>query len=171
MKEGRRLLPGEKAFGLLVLILSLFLSYHAYDIAGFSSISSAGTFPMVAAAVMVFCSLVVVWRNFRMPRVEADGFRGEMRRFAVEIAPLRPLGIYVGIIVAYMFAIEPLGFSISSLVFLFASFWYLHRKGLVFAAGLSIASVTAIYALFRVVFKVVLPEAEWLDLGPLGLGG
>ena len=37
----------------LLMALSLFVLIQAYLISGFSSISSAGTFPMVAAAIMV----------------------------------------------------------------------------------------------------------------------
>jgi hypothetical protein len=167
----RRLNPGETAFGYLMLAFSLFLLYQTYKIAGFSSISSGGAYPMFAAALMVIGSAAIVIRNRRSPKVEASGPTEEWRRFRREVAPPYPLVGYVGIIVLYMLLIEPLGFNISSFLFLFGSFAYLYRKGIWLALGLSFGSVVIIYVVFRLVFRVILPEAEWLDLGFLGLGG
>ncbi len=167
----RRLLPGETAFGYLMLAFSLFLLYQTYRIAGFSSISSGGAYPMFAAALMVISSLVIVLRNRRSPKVEAAGPAGEWHRFRHEVAPPYPLIGYVGIMVLYMVLMEPLGFNLSSFLFLFGSFAYLYRRGIWLALGLSLGSVAVIYVVFRLVFRVILPEAEWLDLGFLGLGG
>jgi hypothetical protein len=167
----RRLNPGETAFGYLMLAFSLFLLYQTYKIAGFSSIDSGGAYPMFAAALMVISSAAVVIRNRRSPKVEASGPAGEWRRFRLEVAPPYPLIGYVGIIVLYMLLVLPLGFNVSSFLFLFGSFWYLYRKGIWLAVGLSVGSVVSIHIVFRLVFRVILPEAEWLDLGFLGLGG
>ncbi|MDX9861344.1 MAG: tripartite tricarboxylate transporter TctB family protein [Rhodospirillales bacterium] len=167
----RRLNPGETAFGYLMLAFSLFLLYQTYTIAGFSSISSGGAYPMFAAALMVISSLVVVVRNRCSPKVEATGPAEEWRRFRHEVAPPYPLIGYIGIIVLYMLLVEPLGFNLSSFLFLFGSFAYLYRRGIWLALGLSIGSVVVIYIVFRLVFRVILPEAEWLDLSLLGLGG
>jgi len=126
----RRLLPGETAFGYLMLAFSLFLLYQTYRIAGFSSISSGGAYPMFAAALMVISSLVVVLRNRRSPKVEATGPAGEWHRFRHEVAPPYPLIGYIGIMVLYMLLMEPLGFNLSSFLFLFGSFAYLYRRGI-----------------------------------------
>lgn len=166
----RRLLPGEKAFGYVIFFFSLFLFYHAYKISGFSSISSAGGWPMAATAMMALCSVIIIIRNWRSPQVEAKNALAEMRRFGKEILPPNPLLGYVAIIVAYMLLLEPLGFNISSFLFLFASFLYLHRKNMWKMLLLSLGSVVVIYFTFQVVFRVILPEAEWIDLGSLGLG-
>lgn len=166
----RRLLPGEKAFGYILFLFSLFLFYESYKIAGFSSISSAGGWPMAASAVMVVCSLLIIGRNRRMPQVEVTGALHALRRFGKEILPPHPLLGYVAIIVAYMLALEPIGFNVSSFLFLLASFWYLHRKGLVLALALSLGSVAAIYVTFQVIFRVILPAGDWLDLSVIGLG-
>ena len=171
MKEARRLKPGEKAFGYLMLALSLFLFYHAYEISGFSSISSAGGWPMFAAFVMIVCSVIVILRNLRQEPVEIDSRLHELRRFVREIFPPHPLVAYVFIIVAYMLAIEPLGFNISSFLFLLFSFLYLYRRGFWLTLALSLGAVVIIYVTFELVFRVILPQAEWLDLSVIGLGG
>lgn len=167
----RRLNPGETAFGYLMLAFSLFLFYQTYKIAGFSSISSGGAYPMAAAALMVASSLFVLLRNRRMPKVEAAGPAEEWRRFRKEVAPPYPLLGYAGIMLLYMVLIEPLGFNLSSFLFLFGSFLYLYKRGIWLTLGLSVGSVALIYLVFQVVFRVILPGAEWLDLSVIGLGG
>lgn len=165
----RRLYPGEKAFGYLMLAFSLFLLYHTHKIAGFSSISSGGAFPMAAAVLMVVSSVVIVLRNRRMPKVEASGPAEEWRRFRKEIAPPYPMVGYIAIMVGYMVLMEPLGFNLSSFLFLFGSFWYLYRRGIWLTLGLSFGSVIVIYVVFQLIFRVILPAGDWLEL--IGLGG
>ena len=163
MKERRRLMPGESAFAWLALAFGLFLFYESYKIAGFSSISSAGGTPLAASGLMVLCALTIVLSNRRALPVDAATWREELRRFHVEILPLQPLIVYVLIILAYMLLLEPLGFNLTSLLFLFVSFWYLHRKGLWIATWVSVVSVVAIYVTFQLVFQVTLPDGDWLE--------
>lgn len=125
---------------------------------------------MAATAMMALCSVIIVIRNWRSPRVEASSRLQELRRFGREILPPHPLLGYVAIIIAYMLLLEPLGFNISSFLFLFVSFLYLYRKNRWKMLLLSIGSVVVIYFTFQVVFRVILPEAEWIDLSFLGLG-
>ena len=53
MQEQRRKRPGEGTFGVIMLLLSIILAWQAYEISGFSALSSPGGFPMAAAALMV----------------------------------------------------------------------------------------------------------------------
>ncbi len=159
----RPLNPGEKLFGYLMLALSLFLLWQTYLIAGFSSISSGGAYPMAAAALMVVSSIAVILRNRRQPKVEVSGSADEWRRFRKEVAPPYPLLGYVGMMVAYMLLIEPLGFNVSSFLFLLGSFLYLYRRGVWLSLGLSLGSVILIYVVFQIVFQVILPEGTWLE--------
>ena len=166
MKELRRLHPGEASFGWLTLAFSLFLFYASYLIAGFSSLSSPGATPLAASGLMVLCSVVVIVRNRRSPPCEVSNLKEAARRFHDEILPIQPLIVYVGIILGYMILLEPLGFNLTSLLFLFVSFLYLHREGgLWLATWLSFTCVAIIYVLFQLIFQVTLPEGDWL--GPL----
>jgi putative tricarboxylic transport membrane protein len=163
MKQLRRLLPGESAFGWLLLGFSLLLFYSSYRIAGFSSLSSAGGTPLAASGLMVLCAVVVLVRNSRSPRLDVSGWAEAARRFNTEILPLQPLVVYVLIMLGYMWAIEPLGFNLASFLFLFASFWYLHRKGIWLATWLSALNVVIIYVMFQLIFQVTLPVGEWIE--------
>lgn len=163
MKQLRRLLPGEAVFGWLMLGFSLFLVYHSYKIAGFSSLSSAGGTPLAASGLMTLCSLIVIVRNLRSPALDVAGWVEAAKRFNFEILPIQPLIVYALIILGYAVAIEPLGFNLASFLFLFVSFWYLHRKGLWLATWLSFVTVVAIFITFQLIFQVTLPDGNLLE--------
>jgi hypothetical protein len=164
MNELRRLLPGETAFGWLTLAFSLFLFYESYKIAGFSSLSSPGGTPLAASGLMIICSVIVIVRNLRSPPAGSASMAEAARRFHDEILPVHPLIGYVLVILAYMLLLEPLGFNLTSFLFLFVSFYYLHRRGgLWLAVWLSAVSVIIVYILFQLIFQVTLPDGDWLD--------
>lgn len=163
MEQLRRLLPGETAFGWLMLAFSLFLFYNSYKIAGFSSLSSPGGTPLAGSGLMVLCAIVVIVRNMRSPRLDVSSWQEAATRFNHEILPLQPLIVYVMIMLGYMWAIEPLGFNLASFLFLLVSFWYLHRRGLWLATWLSAVTVVIIFITFQLVFQVTLPAGDWLE--------
>lgn len=152
MPPPRARLPGERGFSLLLLAGSLFLLYQAHSISGFSSVSSPGVFPMVAALVMVISAAAVVVRD--RGRVAPAGF---LRRVVPPV-----LLVAIGLIVALMLALEPVGFVAAAGGFLFATILYLQRGRPIAAALIAVTAVTAIYVIFRLGFRVVLPEADWL---------
>lgn len=148
--------PGEGLFALLLLLASLGLLHQAYGIAGFSSLSSPGVFPMLATATMAGSLLAVLWQLRRGPAPRERGARRRLARFGREILPPTVI-VFVGLIVAYMLALERAGFLLSSLVFLFLSIWYLYRRNPLLVAAISLGSLAAIYVVFRYVFSVLLP--------------
>ena len=157
MVELRTRRPGELVFSLALVAFSLFAAWQAWRISGFQSLSSAGVFPMLATSAMVVSGLFILAEAARArPEVE----RGGVRRFAADITPLR-LVLFAVLIVAYMLALEPVGFVVSSFLFLFLAMSFLHRKGVLVSLAVSAGSLLVIYFIFRQVFSVVLP-AGWL---------
>ncbi len=156
MNETRPRLPGERAFTLLLLVISLFLLYQAHGISGFSSVSSPGMFPMVAALVMVVSLVAVLVRERRAPP-SASGPAAFMTRVTPPV-----LLLMLALMVAMTLAIEPAGFVVTAGGFLFAGILLLQGGRPVRAAIVAVAALAAIYVVFRLVFQVVLPEAEWL---------
>lgn len=148
--------PGETLFGYLLLLLSLFVLGEAWRIAGFSSVSSAGVFPMAAGAAMVASSFAVILQNRRMAPPEIPAGAGRLGEFARRITP-RDIVVVAAMILGYMAALEPFGFLPASFAFLFLSILYLHRGGLVFTLLVSAGALAAVYVVFRMVFTVVLP--------------
>jgi putative tricarboxylic transport membrane protein len=157
MDEQRRKRPGEGAFGVLMLLLSLVLAWQAYEISGFSSVSSPGAFPMAAAAVMVLAAFIVVIGDLRKPS-EAQGTLAQRgQSFSTQITPTA-VSVFAGFVIGYATVLDILGFLPASFLFLLAAIHFLHRGSIGFSFGISLLSLFVIYAVFRLIFQVVLPE-------------
>ncbi len=155
MNDTRKRLPGEGVFCVLLLAFSVFVLYQAYGISGLSSVSAAGVFPMLAAAVMCICGVVTVLRTRGLP---APDTRGPTAFARVVLPPT--ITVFLALVVAYMLSLQWLGFLLSSFLFLLASIGYLYRRGPVLTLVVSAAALLAVWLVFRVVFSVVLPAGE-----------
>ena len=156
MNKNRNLRAGENIFGWLLLLFNLFVLVNAYLISGFSSISSAGMFPMCASAVMVIAMVSILRNNRKLKKADADGLKDELRRAAKQVLPNVFL-VYVIIVIVYIVLIQPLHFLPSSFAFLLVSMIYL--KGSTALKSLIISTITlgCIYFMFQYLFRVVLP--------------
>lgn len=157
MNETRPRLPGERGFTLVLLAFSLLLLVQAFRISGFESVSSPGVFPMIAALVMVVSLAAVLIRERRAAPPSAAGPAAFVKRVAPPV-----LLLTLALIVALMLALEPVGFPVAAGGFLFAAILLLQRGRPLRAAFVAAVALAAIYVVFRLVFQVVLPEAEWL---------
>ncbi len=142
--------PGESLFGFLMVILSGFLFWQAYNISGFESLSSPGALPLAATALMVITSCVSCVQNLRLP-AEVQG------HFFKEILP-PVVAVMIAIIFLFAVILNTLGFILTALAFLFLTIKFLHRSGTVRTLLLSAMILVLVYVVFRLVFKVVLPE-------------
>jgi putative tricarboxylic transport membrane protein len=156
MKSPRKLQAGENLFTWLLLLLSLFGLVCAYLISGFKSVSSPGTFPMIATAVMVVSIVMVILDNRKAQKPEADGLKDELRQAAKEIFPPVFL-VYTGIVIVYMLIIQPLHFLPSSFAFLLVSMIYLKGSTPLKSLLISAGTLGGIYLIFHYLFRVVLP--------------
>ncbi len=150
--------PGEVAFSLLLAVFSVTAFWQSYAISGFKGLSEPGVFPMLASATMLLSSLVIL----RDVMLKQAGPETGFEPFRRDIVPVR-LVVVVGLILAYVIAMPLLGFVVSSAGFLFLAVWYLWRKGPLMSAALTLASLAAIYVIFRQVFQVVLPQGSLIQ--------
>ncbi len=150
MREGQRKRPGEALFMAFLALASFGLLLKAYGIAGFESMSSPGALPMAAAGVMTATALVIAWQTFRAAPDPTETLREHILPVSVIIAIIA--------ITAYAFLLQPLGFLITSFLFLFVLIKALSGRGLFFCAWVSAANVLLIYLVFRIIFTVLMPE-------------
>ncbi|GAK56378.1 hypothetical protein U27_03340 [Candidatus Vecturithrix granuli] len=156
MKERRTLHLGETVFTWLLLAFSFFVLVLAYRISGFSSVSSPGMFPMLAAAAMAISAALLLLNNRQAEKPDAHDLKDELWRAVKDI--FRPeILVYSGIIVLYMILIEPLHFLPSSFLFLAGSMIYLKGSTPVKALLISTGTLGGIYLVFRTLFRVILP--------------
>ncbi|KPJ75822.1 MAG: hypothetical protein AMJ54_13825 [Deltaproteobacteria bacterium SG8_13] len=156
MDQNNKLRAGENFFIWLLMVFSLFVFFQAFRISGFSSISSPGTFPMGAAAVMILSLAIILVNNRRRGKPDADSFKEELRLAARKVMP-RIFLVYTAVIVVYMVLIEPLHFLPSSFAFLLTSMIYLKGGRWLKLAIIAIGTMAGIYLIFQYVFRVVLP--------------
>ncbi|WP_332742673.1 tripartite tricarboxylate transporter TctB family protein [Hydrogenophaga sp.] len=162
MHTQRSRLPGEMAFTVLLLMFSAFMLWTAYGISGFESLTSAGSFPMVATGVMVITGLANVVHTLRekpSPPLEGETLPQQFMR---QLTP----GVLIGFTAAtfaYMLALEWAGFLVSSYVFLVVSMWLLGSRRIVLNLVVSALSLAAIHVIFQTAFSVVLPSGKLLQ--------
>lgn len=157
---------GERGFSLLLVVFSTTAFWQSYAISGFTGLSTAGVFPMLASATMVVAALFILIQSLRQPTeigVHTPALEPtQSEGFFQSILPRRLL-IVVLLIAGYVVAMPALGFLFSSAVFLFLSFSYLWRKPFLISLLITLVSVVSVYLIFRKLFQVVLPGGTWLQ--------
>jgi putative tricarboxylic transport membrane protein len=149
--------PGELGFCLAMLLFSLTALYLSYRISGFSSWSSAGSLPLGASLAMSLSSLVVVFRELAKPAPELPPGETVTRRFFQVVLPARHM-VFVAVLIAYMCLLEPLGFIVSSFLYLSAASLVLGERRYARMIAVNALSLAAVYLVFQTAFSVVLPE-------------
>lgn len=141
--------PGELVFNLCMIAGSAFLLYSAYGISGFEALSAPGAVPMVASAIMLVCAALVLRETLRKGAVTGE-------KLERDILPM-PVVVTVALIVGYVLLLQPLGFLTTSVVFLTAMIRYLAKASLLRSVVLAVLIVAVIYAIFRLIFTVLMP--------------
>lgn len=155
-------LAGELTFSVLLIGLSLAMLMASYGISRLESISSAGAFPMVVCLVMVISGLIILRDTARAPKVAGNAKETLSEKFVHQIAPVQ-LSLFGIVIAAYMLLLEPLGFIISSYLFLVISMRLLGSKKVVLNLLVSAVCIAFVYVVFQTAFAVVLPAGSWLQ--------
>lgn len=156
MSGDRTRRPGELVFVVVLVIFGALALWQAWAISGFSSPSSPGVFPMLAAGTMLLSGLMILAETARR---NAAAEQSRLKAFLREITPGRLL-IFASFILLYMLALEPLGFLVSTFLFLLASTMMLYRGSVLLTVSVSAVSLAIIFAIFRYVFGVVLPKGS-----------
>lgn len=144
--------PGEALFVLALLALALAALWQAYGISGFSSLSGAGIFPMLAAGTMVLAAGAVLVEVLRRPRAEGSALAG-----LTWALPARLL-FFVALIAGFLVALPHFGFLASAGALLFVAILALWRRGVVRSAAITALALVMVWLTFRVVFSIVLPS-------------
>lgn len=142
--------PGERLFCFSLIVLSIFLFWQAYNVAGFTSLSSPGAIPLATSAVMIISSCIIFGQCLKAKPLNEERF------FYHCLPPI--VSIMMGLILIYAVMLESIGFLISSLVFLFIGLQFLYRQSAIKSLVISVVALIIIYCIFRLVFQVVLPE-------------
>ena len=158
----RRRQPGEIIFIVLLLAFSIFLLYHAWQISGFESYTSAGAYPMVTTGVMIASGLVALFQSLKTPREPGETGESLARQFWRVITPPLIL-VFTIITIGYMVLLEKLGFVVTSYLFLVISMYVLGSRNILLNLGVGALTLGVIYVVFQTIFSVTLPAGAWLE--------
>jgi putative tricarboxylic transport membrane protein len=150
MRQNQTRRPGEAIFTGFLALASFGLLLKAYGISGFEALSSAGALPMGAAGVMSVTAGMIAWRAFRATPDPTQSI-------AKDILPGFVL-ITIFAITAYAFLLKPVGFLLTSFIFLAVLIKVLSKRAWFFCLWVSAANVILIYLVFRILFSVLMPE-------------
>ncbi len=157
---------GELGFSLLLVVFSATALWQSYAISGFTGLATAGVFPMLASATMLFAAVCILFKNIKQPYNSSTDELAygahSTQGFFRSILPLR-LVIVVALITGYVIAMPLFGFLLSSAAFLFLSFKYLWQKSIAVTVLITLASVVSVYLIFRKLFVVVLPKGALIQ--------
>ena len=145
--------PGELVFSMALLMFSIAALYLSSGISGFSSISAPGTLPLLASTILVLSALLITRQTWSLPPTPDASFTSMITPITLINFSLLGLG--------YVALLTLVGFVLSTLIYLFVSILYLHRQGWLLAFFVSLNSLATIYVIFRVTFKVLLPEGAF----------
>lgn len=136
---------GEALFCWALVLAGASVAWQASGIGSFDSPSAAGVFPLAAGLVMTGAALVAA--------VTAT------RHAAPGAGPVLPLDVAVlGLLVlGYMAGLEAAGFVPASALFLVLAIAWLQRGGWLRAVLIAAGAVMIVWAVFRLVFRVLLP--------------
>jgi putative tricarboxylic transport membrane protein len=161
-EAARRRLAGETFFVIAMVMLSVFLLWTAYKISGFKSLSSAGAYPMAATLTMVVTAVIALLGTLKSAPTDALEGETDAGRFLREVTPPAIVGFTLAI-VAYMFALEYLGFVLSSFVFLLVSMRLLGGTDWKMNLLAAVVTIAGIYVIFQTAFSVILPKGTILQ--------
>jgi putative tricarboxylic transport membrane protein len=162
MKPARRRLPGEIVFVALLLMIAAFFLWQSIRISGFSSLSSAGSFPMAATLTMVVSGLWILLQTLRSAPFNPNDQTSVATEFRRQITPNIVLA-FVMAVVWYAFALEKIGFVLASFLYLMLATWQLGSRNVGVNLLTSVGALIAIYVVFRTAFSVVLPKGTLLQ--------
>ncbi|MBA1274736.1 tripartite tricarboxylate transporter TctB family protein [Stutzerimonas azotifigens] len=147
---------GEVAFSVLLLLFSAAVLIAAYQIAGFTSISSPGAFPLGVGLVLLLSSGKILLELRHKRASDEPSWAGSCKRFCAEHFPLRNV-ILILLAVLYLAAIQWATFYVATFVFLLLAITFLRKGRPVSALLISALSVGLIYLMFTLAFSVYLP--------------
>ena len=147
----KRRLNKEHVIGIILMLIGIVMGVLAMSIRVKKGGTDPGSrlFPLIACGLITLCGLILL---ITAPKLESKAF--------IDLAGWKRVAIFMGVMIIYMFALEYLGFIISTPFFLFAVSTMLAGKkkpSLVGRIIYSGAITLACWLIFKFLLKMALP--------------
>lgn len=141
----------ERRAGIFLLLLGIAVMYYAIVDLKLGTITQPGPglFPFISGAGIAILSTIWILTNLKsMQQIEPLWKKGELR------TPV--LAIFI--ITAYTALLDPLGYILSTVLFLVAWQFFIEREKWLKTALITVIGTVAMYLLFSSLLSVPLPE-------------
>lgn len=138
-------LTSDVSFNLILALISVFFFYQSFHITDDGSLGSSASIPIMACGMMLLSSLITLFKSFKLDSLNKT------------IIPRTVYFVLISILV-YSIAIEVIGFIITSFIFIAVLIFFINKSAATRSIFLSFMVVVITYLVFRIIFKVMLPE-------------
>ena len=152
MEEKLERRPGERILIWFLLALSLFVLITAWFMPR-HCLSDSGAFPLFIGSVMTLSVIRILWKE---RKVFASWKWGEEIGQAKPFVFPKEVTAYIAVLVVYILVTMPLGFWVSSYLFLVGSFLMLKGAKPVNALIIGAGMLVVIWFLFQYIFRIML---------------
>lgn len=152
MEDNTERKPGERFLIWFLLALSLFIFVSAWFLPR-HTLSDSGAFPLFIGAVMILSVLRMLWKE---RKVFASWKWREERPLIQPFVFPKDVTVYIAVLVVYILVTMPMGFWVSSYLFLIGSFLLLRGAKLVRALIIGAVMLAVIWLLFQYIFRIIL---------------
>jgi putative tricarboxylic transport membrane protein len=141
------------SIGIVVLCIVFIFESSKMLKGSFGSTIGPGLLPMVLAIVLAILSLINFYHTFRVKTSSDNKEKLQYKRF----------GILVGSSFVYCLLLEPLGYLISTFLFLLIAFQVMEKGKILYSFIISAGISSGVYFMYVDVMKGTLPGfPEWL---------
>jgi len=137
----------DRALGIGAVVLAIPVGVASWGFGvGTPKSPGAGFWPLLIAVVMFGLGLALVWRP--APDAAKEGGKSRWGRLGLSLATL----------VFYVFALEPLGYLLTTALALLVQFRWVESRTWRSSVTIAVAAALVSLVVFRVLLKVTLPE-------------
>lgn len=116
-------------------------------------------FPQICGTIILILSVCLIVGGMQRAKKAQPEAAGERKNYTRTI-------LVLGSYAAYIFLMDKIGFTVSSILYLFSQMvvmgkWPVSRKSLLLYLVIAVAVSAAIYVMFNNVFMLILPKAGW----------
>lgn len=155
--EKKRLKPGERGFGIILIIISILAIFQSVGISGAEiTPTSPGAFPLFISTISLMFA-IWIWAEKRSLSSQKHLSIWEKSKSIVKMLISKDIAVMIIFLFIYSLVLEYFGFEISTFLFLWVSMVFLARGKVFKSFGVSLFIISIILVIFKTIFKVILP--------------
>lgn len=155
--EKKELPVGERGLSYILIAISLFVIYTAYNISGKKLTSSSpGAFPLFISVLLLIFAIWIWGEKRKLSPNPYSSYREKIGALGNKVFT-KDVMVVVLLLIIYCISLDIIGFPITTFAFLWLCISYLQRGNILKNLFIAALNLGIIMLIFKVVFKVILP--------------